>query len=345
MTDFQSTKRTVLDFYAALEGATSDDVAGVISEHTTDGFDWRGTHPFEQQHGADAVAEAFWIPLLKSFERVQRRMDIFLAGANADDDGATEWVCSMGHLMGLFDRTFLGIPPTGKMSFIRYAEFDRVEDGRVAETVLFCDLLALMQQAGVYPLPQPTGAPILTPGPRTHDGLNFDASDPDQGIATRELIARMVDHLIKADLHSSQSELASTWHDDMIWWGPAGIGATYTLPRYELQHQGPFDAGLTDIKSCGHQCTLAEGGYGGFFGWPSLTARPTGGFLGLPASDRSYEMRVVDLYRREGARLAENWIFIDLPWFLHQQGLDVFARMHMLASSSIGAGATVGATS
>ena len=28
----------------------------------------------------------------------------------------------------------------------------------------------------------------------------------------------------------------------MIWWGPAGIGATYTIERYAKQHAGPFRA-------------------------------------------------------------------------------------------------------
>ena len=46
----------------------------------------------------------------------------------------------------------------------------------------------------------------------------------------------------------------------------------------------------------------------------------------MPASDRSTEMRVVDIYRRDGDKLAENWIFIDLLHFLHLQGLDVLGR-------------------
>jgi hypothetical protein len=37
-------------------------------------------------------------------------------------------------------------------------------------------------------------------------------------------------------------------------------------------------------------------------------------------------MRVVDIYRRAGDRLAENWVFIDLPYWLKQQGLDIIGR-------------------
>ena len=36
---------------------------------------------------------------------------------------------------------------------------------------------------------------------------------------------------------------------------------------------------------------------------------------------------VVDIYRRDGDKLAENWVFIDLLHFWKQQGLDVLERM------------------
>jgi hypothetical protein len=38
-------------------------------------------------------------------------------------------------------------------------------------------------------------------------------------------------------------------------------------------------------------------------------------------------MRVVDIYRRDGDKLAENWISIDLLHFLSLQGLNVLERM------------------
>jgi hypothetical protein len=233
----------------------------------------------------------------------------------------------MGHLMGLFDEDWLGIPPTRKMGFLRYVEFNRITGGKISESALFCDIIGVMQQAGQNPLPPQTGAAILTPGPRTHDGLLFDKQDPTESKKTHDLIDRMVNDLTSADLHSDQEELAQTWHDDMIWYGPAGIGATYTLERYEEQHQGPFGEGLDDIVFHGHIASISEGTYGGFFGWSNLTMTPSGGFMGLPACDRQVEMRVVDIYRREGDKLAENWVFIDLLHFLSMQGLDVLGRM------------------
>jgi hypothetical protein len=38
-------------------------------------------------------------------------------------------------------------------------------------------------------------------------------------------------------------------------------------------------------------------------------------------------MRVMDFWRREGDRLAENWVFIDTIDLLDQLGVDVFGRV------------------
>jgi hypothetical protein len=35
------------------------------------------------------------------------------------------------------------------------------------------------------------------------------------------------------------------------------------------------------------------------------------------------EMRVVDIYRRDGDKLAENWIFIDFLHYFRQLGIDL----------------------
>ena len=52
-----------------------------------------------------------------------------------------------------------------------------------------------------------------------------------------------------------------------------------------------------------------------------------GDWLGLPASQRHLSLRVMDIWRREGNRLRENWVAIDIPDMLMQMGLDVFAQM------------------
>ena len=322
---FQAEKMLVRAHYDALAKATPDTVVEVLAERTVPDWHWRGMHPFHEQRGAEAVAEVFWSPFLTSMMHVQRRQDIFIAGRNEIDGFKSVWVISMGHFMGLFDAPFLGIPASRKITMLRYAEFNRVENGVIVETALFCDLIHLMHQAGLRPLPPQTGQHLVQPGPATHDGLLYE--DAEGGDDTLALINRMIGDINAAGKLTPQDELAQCWHNDMIWWGPDGIGATYTIERYIEQHQRPFRTQLSDRKFNGHVCRLAEGNFGGFFGWPNLTLTSTGGYMGLPASGKSADMRVVDMYRRDGDKLAENWIFIDILHFLNMQGLDVLARM------------------
>ena len=334
MADFQKSKQLILDFYQEFDTAQGSHLNEVLKRYTTEDYHWRGMHPFNEQFGSNDVYTTFWQPLHQSFQSLQRRQDIFMAGANDVDAGQTEWVCSMGHFMGLFDHEWLGIPPTQRMAFLRYAEFHRIENQKIAETALFCDIISIMEQAGHYPLPPQTGASFIYPGPKTHDGLVLETQDANESAKTIQLVNRMVADLLQLNQTNnnrcSPELLAKTWHDDMIWYGPTGIGASYTIERYQKQHQYPFRENLKDKVFNGHVCRFAEGNFAGFFGWANLTNTATGGFLGLTANEIRADMRVVDIYRRSGDKLAENWVLIDLPHYFNMQGLDVLERLKTL---------------
>jgi ketosteroid isomerase-like protein len=311
-----------------MAAAAPGTVEQIIRAHVLPGYRWRGVHPFNEQQGCGGAAEVFWTPFLDAFSPVQRRNDVLLAGLNHAHDDGTIWVLSMGHLLGVFDKPWLGIPPTRKIAMLRFAEFHRVEDGHIAETAMFCDILHLMLQAGLTPLPPQTGAHLVQPGPMTQDGLLYERQQPAEGAATLALIRRMMSDMGNPEIFKRrQDELRQHWAEDMLWWGPAGIGASYTIDRYFEQHAGPFRAHLHERKFHGHVAFMAEGHYGAFFGWPNLSMRNVGGYMGLPASNARGEMRVVDVYRRDGDKLAENWVFIDMLHFLKCQGLDVLERI------------------
>ena len=330
--DLGQIKEIVKSYNAALEGSSPETVALTLSAHLAPECIWRGMHPFNVQHGPHAVAQVFWQPFLNAFSRVQRREDIFFAGLNEIDGFKGTWTCSMGHFMGLFDAPFLNIPPSRKIVMVRYAEFCKVENGIIVEVALFVDLLHLMAQAGVNPLAAPqTAAQLVQPGPRTHDGLVMTPQPLAASRKTLDRINNMIGSIDHANAAKSpptpQDELAVDWNDDMIWWGPTGIGATYTIDRYIEQHQGPFRRAMEGRVLNGHLCRMAEGKYGGFFGWPNLTLTNKNGFMGVPGNDVRADMRVVDVYRRDGDKLAENWVFIDMLHFMKMQGVDVLADL------------------
>lgn len=324
MPGFQSEKHLIRTLYTELDGARASAIGQVLGRYADESLLWRGYHPFGELLGPAAVAERFWIPLRTALTSLQRRMDIFFAGRNEVDGFAGTWVVSMGHLVGLFDAPFLGIPPTGKMAFLRYCEFNRIADGRIFETAMFFDLPHLMMQAGLSPFPGQAGTHLVQPGPITHDGLLFDDRPAEEGERTLAAIDGMIAGI--GQWQSSLSlidELRQSWAEDMIWWGPAGIGATYTIERYAQQHSGPFRAAFSDRSKTAHVCRLAEGHYGGFFGWPNFSATLTGDYMGRQATGKRGEFRVIDIYRRRDDKLAENWVFIDLPHFWMQQGWNI----------------------
>ncbi len=330
MSNFQQEKKIVLDYYNALDKSEGNDITNVLKECITEDYIWRGYHPFNELSNAKDVSEIFWQPFRYAFKNMQRRMDIFMAGKNEIDGFESVWVVSMGHLMGLFDNEWLGIQPSRKMAFLRYCEFNKVENGKITESAMFIDIPHVMMQVGLNPFPPQTAAHLVQPGPMTHEGLMFDEQDVSEGEKTLDAIDFMVNDIRTWKEKQEMplvDELRRSWHEDMIWWGPAGIGATYTIERYAEQHSGPFRAGFKNRTFNGHLCRVAEGKFGGFFGWPNLTLTPSGGFMGMPATGKPGDMRVIDMYRRDGEKLAENWIFIDLLHFWKQQGVDILERI------------------
>ena len=334
MDDFQAEKAVVRGYHDALDASTPATIEQALAQYVSPDWHWRGMHPFHEQHGPAAVARVFWTPLRNALKPLQRRPDIFIAGRNAIDGGKTVWVTEMGHLMGLFERPWLGIRHTLRIVMLRYCEFNRVENGKIVETAMFCDIPHLMIQAGQNPFPPQTGTTLVQPGPRTHTGLCYDKTDPARGQATLAAIDAMLNNPgSKFHNKDEATRLARAWHDDMIWWGPAGIGATYTIERYVRQHSTPFDNALSaGYKFNGHIAKIAESDFGGFFGWANLTLRNAGGYMGMPAGPGAADMRVIDMYRAQDGKLAENWIFIDILHFLAMQGLDVLKRMDAVQS-------------
>jgi predicted ester cyclase len=61
--------------------------------------------------------------------------------------------------------------------------------------------------------------------------------------------------------------------------------------------------------------------------WSQVVGTHSGEWLGLPATGRIIEMRVMDFYRLEGNRIAENWVPIDVIYIIKQMGYDIIADL------------------
>jgi len=337
--NLQSAKDLVRAFYADFGKCTPDAMEGTMKKYCHADYSWRGMYPFNEFSSVSAVCEKYWKPLRHALSNLQRRPDIFMAGINVEAKDESVWVVSMGNLMGLHDKPWLHIPPTRKMAFMRYCEFNQVKDGKIIHQASWFDIPQLMVQAGVNPFPPQTGAEFWQPGPMTHTGLLYTEQNPAEGKKTLKVMNDMIASLGNWDnALSLEEELKLQWHDDMIWWGPTGIGSSYTIERYAKQHSGPMRKTCTNRVFNGHLCKFAEGEFGGWFGWPNLTFTTSGNFLGMPACNIPSDMRVIDIYRREGDKLAENWVFIDMLKYCKIQGLDILQRLEESQCNSFSMG-------
>lgn len=315
-------KQLVADFYAVL---TSGDVASATSLLSED-VSWCAAHPINDLKGVSAFIDDYWSPISTAMPDVERRPFIILEG---EYEGRT-WVNSTGYLVGIFDQDLFDIPATGRSLFLRYGELMCVENGKITEAYVILDFISAMDQAGVNPLRPSLGCPDLVMPPMTMDGRAVE--DDGTGDKTIKLVDDMIDGLLRYDGKSLQSmDQELYWHEDFVWYGPGGIGTTRGLEGFRAHHQGPFLRGFPDRGVGDTHCYFAVGNYAVTGGWPHMFATHTGeGWLGMPPTGARLYPRVFDFWRREGDKLRENWVSIDIIHMLKDMGLDVFDQMRQL---------------
>jgi predicted ester cyclase len=306
------------------------DFAAACKEMLSTDCLWVASHPVNEVTGPQAVAERFYAPLLAALPDVERRTDLFFGG-HWDGHicgGEGHWVTCTGHYLGTFSSPLFGIPPNGQPVWLRFGEFYRVEGARIVEARILVDLVDLARQAGCLVLPPSPGRDILVPGPRTHDGLQLGLSDAAQSQASFDLVMAMIGGLGKYDKSDLKSMgMTRFWHPDMMWYGPCGIGTTRAISGFEQHHQRPFLAAIPDRKGGNHRARFGDGDYVASTGWPSIHATHTGPYLGVPATGRPVQMRVMDWWRAQDGLLVENWVLLDLPHFFLQLDVDLLARV------------------
>jgi hypothetical protein len=292
---------------------------------------WVASHPVNELVGPEAVAAGFFAPLLAAMPDVERRTDLFFGGYwdGLICGGEGVWVTCAGHYLGSFRCDLFGIPATGEPAWLRFGEFYRIADGRIAEARILLDIVDLARQAGRPVLPTSSGLELLVPGPRTQDGLLRAESDPALGRGCLDLVMQMIAGLGRYDQINLESMgMSRFWHPQMMWYGPCGIGTTRAMAGFERHHQQPFLGALPDRKGGNHRARFGEGNYAASTGWPSIHATHRGPYLGVAASNKPVTMRVMDWWRAADGLLVENWVLLDLPHFFLQMDIDILARAH-----------------
>jgi predicted ester cyclase len=333
----QQNKHAIWDYWNQLEQAAPAEVAALTRAYQRGDAVWQGFDPLNRLPNAEAFADTFWNPLNASLPDLKRETHIFMGGASSGNvDGRPDgqlWVGGTGLFHGTFERDWLlggvTIPANGQRVAIRWGEFHRMEEGRIAATYCLLDLVDFLSQIGVEVLPPARGANGVWPAPASQDGVMLAAQDSASTDASRDLIRRFLFEGLNAYDQSDLSSMgvAAFFAPHVQWYGPGGIGACRSLREFEDFHQRPWLTAYPDRQVQDLDSLFAEGNYSASSGWKAVVATHSGPYLDCPATHRQVTFNGIDFWRSEGSHYVENWVFVDMLHLFRQFGVDLLARV------------------
>ena len=310
-------------FLNRLISAPDDQLSELAYAHLTPDCIWDIAHPINRLTGIEAILQGLIIPLREAIGHIHRRDEIFIGGTDRLHGG--NWVASVTHYVGNFNGPLFGIAPCDHLVFLRSGEFYRIENDKIVNAKLIIDFLDLMRQAGCSPWSRGPGAEMLFPAPATHDGVLPDGTGA-RSERSLDLVENMLGELHEYDPATFHSGGEAYWHDDMLWYGPGGVGANYRWEGFQKDHRVAFLTAFPDRKGGDHYCRIGDGNYVAFGGWPSMTMTHRGDYLGVRATGKSLTLRVMDFYRCADNKITENWVLLDYLDLFNQMGEDLITR-------------------
>ncbi|NMR24051.1 polyketide cyclase [Pseudoalteromonas sp. NEC-BIFX-2020_002] len=290
-------------------------------------------HPFETLANPNALIEQVYTPLADAFIGLERRDTIVMAGSSLNE---SDWVGCCGYYTGSFEKSWLGIPPTGHQVSMRFHEFYRIKNNKVVETQVIWDIPEVMIQANVWPLSPSLGKEWHVPGPATQDGLINTPYNLAQATRSLNVVGNMCHHLgFYAQGGIPAMKLEQFWHPHCSWYGPSTIGTARGIKGFRNWHQIPFLNALPNrIGDASKGYLFGDSNYVGFTAWPGMNMTIShDGWLGIAPANQKITMRSLDFWRIENNLIRENWVLIDILDVYHQINVNVFARMKELAKA------------
>ena len=333
----QENKQTVWAYWQSMNGRNTgvQTTAETLSQYMHNSVEWHGFEPLRHLNGVDEIESQFWQPLKQAIPDLTRRPYHFIGGEYADDRFGTagEWVCGTGDFVGTFANDWaLGdiiIPASGNTVHFRFGEFCKIEDGKIAQIRIIIDLPDLLRQSGIVLFPSSYGRDIWTPGPLAGDGVCLDEQGPAETEKTFDLVTTMIfGGLNKYDGKSQESQgLENYWHQHMVWHGPVGIGSAYGMDEFKKNAQGPIVNAFPDRRGVGHQSRIADGKFAASTGWPSLGGTHQRKFMDWEPTGERIGWNIMDFWKRDGDKLLENWVVIDLIGAAKASNVDLLAPL------------------
>lgn len=328
----QTNKHHVWSYWQTMNGHSSVET---LSKFMQPNVEWHGFEPLHSLNGTSKIWSAFWQPLKDAIPDLMRRPYHFIGGHYADDRFGTagDWVCGTGDFIGTFANDWrLGdiiVPASGNTVHFRFGEFCKIEDGKISQIRIIIDLPDLLRQSDIILFPSSYGRDIWIPGPLAGDGICLDEQDSAETEQTFDLVTEMIfGGLNKYDGKSQASQgLENYWHPHMVWHGPVGIGSAYGMDEFKQNAQGPIVNAFPDRRGVGHQARIADGKFAASTGWPSLGGTHQRKFMNWEPTGERIGWNIMDFWKRDGDRLLENWVMIDLIGAAKESGVDLLTEL------------------
>ncbi|MEM9715476.1 MAG: ester cyclase [Pseudomonadota bacterium] len=297
----------------------------------------RFAHPFDQVTGLEALWDQVYAPLIAAMPDMERRDFIVMAGPRWGDGRSGDWVGLGGNIVGTLTRDWLGIPPHDHPVFMRYHEYLRIKNGKIAEYEGLWDIPQIMKQVGVWPMGGQAGADWMCPGPADGMGVITSQHDPAKSNAAVQLVWDMLHDLKQGDATTPERGLGGYWAEHAYWHGPTGLGTARGHIDIAQRIFKQFRDGLSqNTRNLEDGVFFGDDNLVAFTGWPSGTAIHSGnGFLNLSPTGRKITRRSLDFWRIDRGLIQECWVMIDMLDLYRQLGIDIFARMAALTGQNL----------
>lgn len=120
-----------------------------LNEHVIDGQEaywaegssWNGPAGAGIKRSLKHFQEGWQRPFLKAFPDKRANDEVVIAEG--------DWVAAMGHVSATHGGEFMGAEGTGKAIKLKYMDFWRVENGKIAENYVLLDIIDFFRQIGV----------------------------------------------------------------------------------------------------------------------------------------------------------------------------------------------------
>ena len=336
----QRNKQIAAAWFADIDAARPDQMAGVLSAYLSEDVVWQGFAPIGTLRGQSAICADFLQPFFGAFADLERDTHILMGGVSdgceaPGCDGA-HWVGATGYLSGRQAGPFLGIAAKGadvRLRWGTFLEFDA--NGRIRRIQELIDVIDWLEQLGCSPLPRPRGVPAVWPAPTGFDGV---LRAPEEAAVSAEVMAFARAFIFGGLNGFDETDLASMgmaqyFHPNLKWYGPGGIGACLSFAEFETLHQAPWLQAFPDRKVGDLDNLITEGRLVGASSLPGVWLTHTGPYLDHAPSGARAGVNGIDFWLYDAGRFTENWVFVDMIHLFDQFGIDLLAQARAQASS------------